>query len=318
MNNRILQAQQYSRVIDLTREWFKKNNFLEVFTPQLVNLPSMEPNLVPFKTEVISFHNHKMPAYLIMSPEYAMKRLLCEGFNNIFQITSSFRNSEDHSPHHNLEFKILEWYRPVADYMDIARDTENLIYYINKKINKSKYLIYQGKKIDLTPPWEYITCEQAFKKYSSIDLKKLIKQKNFEDEFYKIIVSKIERNLGQNKPTFLIDYPIAMASLSRRKNKYWAERFEVYINGIELANAFSELNDWKEQYTRLSRERLERKKVGYEAYSVDMDFINALKKGMPKAGGIALGVERMMMLLLNKKSIEELILFPTSKMFKKN
>jgi len=311
MNKKIIQANKYSRIIDLIRAWFKQNNFLEVFTPQLVHLPSMEPNLTPFKTEVISFKGKKTPAYLIMSPEYAMKRLLVDGFENIFQITSSFRNCEDNSPLHNLEFKILEWYRPQADYMDIAKDTENLIYSINKK----KYLIYQNKKIDLTPPWEYLTCEQAFKKYANIDLKKIIKQKNYEDDFYKIFLTHIERKLGQKKPTFLIDYPLSMAALSKAKNKYWAERFELYIAGVELANAFSELNDWREQYSRLKQEKLERKKLGKEDYAIDLEFINALKKGMPKAGGIALGVDRLIMLLMNKTSLENIILFPTNKMF---
>lgn len=311
MNNKILTAQQYSQIMDLIRAWFKKNNFLEVFTPQLVRLPSMEPNLTPFKTEVLSFKGKKTPAYLIMSPEYAMKRLLADGFENIFQITSSFRNCEDNSQLHNLEFKILEWYRPQADYMDIAKDTEKLIYSINQK----KYLIYQNKKIDLTPPWEYLTCEQAFKKYAGVDLKELIQQKNFEDNFYKIFLTHIERKLGQNKPTFLIDYPLSMASLSKKKNKFWAERFELYIAGIELANAFSELNDWQEQYQRLKQERLERKKLGKEDYAIDMEFINALKKGMPKAGGIALGIDRLIMLLLNKTSLEEVILFPTKTAF---
>jgi lysyl-tRNA synthetase class 2 len=315
MNNKITQAKKYSQLMDLIREWFKKNDFLEVFTPQLVHLPSMEPNLTPFKTEVISFKGHKQPAYLLMSPEYAMKRLLADGFQNIFQITSSFRNCEDNSPLHNLEFKILEWYRPVADYMNIAQDTENLIYCINKKFSKKNYFIYQNKKIDLTPPWEYLTCEQAFKKYADIDLKKIMKKKNFEDEFYKIFLTHIEQKLGQKKPTFLIDYPLSMAALSRKKNKFYAERWELYIAGIELANCFSELNNWQEQYNRLKKERLERKKIGKEDYAVDMEFIKALKKGMPKAGGIALGVDRLIMLLLNKTSLKDIILFPTSQMF---
>lgn len=315
MENKIKIAKRYSQIIDLLRLWLKDNNFLEVFTPQLVPLPSMEPNLTPFKTEVISFKGHKLPAYLIMSPEYAMKRLLAGGFQNIFQITSSFRNCEDNSPLHNLEFKILEWYRPNADYLNIAKDCENLIYNINKKFNRSKYLIYQNKKIDLTPPWEYLTCEQAFKKYANIDLKKLMRQKNFEDDFYKIFLTHIERKLGQKKPTFLIDYPLSMASLSKKKNKFWAERFELYIAGVELANAFSELTDWQEQLKRLKQERSERKKMSKEDYAVDMEFINALKKGIPETGGIALGVDRLIMLLTNKTSLKDVILFPNQLKF---
>jgi len=315
MNNKILAAENYSKIIDLIRAWFKNNDFLEVFTPQLVPLPSMEPNLTPFKTEVLSFKGHKIPAYLIMSPEYAMKRLLADGLQNIFQITSSFRNCEDNSSLHNLEFKILEWYRPHANYLNIAKDCENLINSINKKFNKSKYLIYQDKKINLTPPWEYLTCEQAFKKYAKVDLRKIMKQKNFEDNFYKIFLTHIERNLGQERPTFLTDYPLSMAALSKKKNNFWAERFELYIGGIELANAFSELTDWQEQYARLKKERQERKKLGKENYAIDMEFIKALKKGMPETGGIALGVERLIMLLTNKNSLADIILFPTSKMF---
>ncbi|MFA6027877.1 MAG: EF-P lysine aminoacylase EpmA [Patescibacteria group bacterium] len=315
MKEKLTIAQNYSRITDFTRQWFKKNKFLEVATPELVAVPSMEPYLTPFKTEVISFKGAKKPAYLIMSPEYAMKRLLADGFEKIFQITSAFRNEEDNSPIHNLEFKILEWYRVNTDYMGIAKDTENLIYFINKQFNKSDYLNYQNKKINLTPPWEYITCEQAFKKYANTDLKKLMQETNFEEKFYKIFLTDIERKLGQDKPTFLTDYPASMAALSKKKNEFFAERFELYIAGIELANAFSELTDWQEQFARLEAEREERNKLGKEAYPVDMEFIAGLKKGLPPCGGIALGVDRLIMLLTNKTSLEDVILFPTSKMF---
>lgn len=310
MKERLTIARNYSRITDLTRQWFKKNKFLEVFTPELVPIPSMEPYLTPFKTEVVGFKGDKKPAYLIMSPEYAMKRLLANGFEKIFQITSAFRNEEDNSPLHNLEFKILEWYCVNTDYMGIAQDTENLIYFINKQFNKSDILYYQNKKINLSPPWEYLTCEQAFKKYAGVDLKELMREKNFEEKFYKIFLTDIERKLGQEKPTFLTDYPVAMAALSKKKNKLWAERFELYIAGIELVNAFSELTDWQEQLNRLQAEKEEREKLGKEAYPVDMEFIAALKKGLPACGGIALGMDRLIMLLTDKAGLKDVILFP--------
>ncbi|MBU0732124.1 EF-P lysine aminoacylase GenX [Patescibacteria group bacterium] len=274
--------EQRADIIDAIRAFFKNEGFLEVDTPCLVDLPGMEPYLDPLKTEKINGRGNKKDAYLITSPEYAMKKLLVDGFKRIYTICSCFRNGETPSSLHNTEFKMLEWYRADADYKDIMKDTENLIYFVNKKINNSDFLEYQGKKIDLTPPWS---------------------RKNHTGD-------EIDEHLGWEKPEFIIDYPAAEASLSKINKEDKAERFELFIAGIELGNAFSELTDWQEQEKRLIREREERIKMEKIMYPVDNTFIEALKCGMPESGGIALGVDRLVMLLTNSRSLKEVILFP--------
>jgi len=281
-NKKSNKFEQRAEIIGAIRAFFKKEGFLEVDTPCLVDLPGTEPYLDPLKTGKVDARGKKKNAYLITSPEYAMKKLLVDGFKRIYTICSCFRNGETPSSLHNTEFKMLEWYRANADYEDIMKDTENLIYFINKQINNSDYLEYQGKKIDLTPPWPRI-------------------QHTGEE---------IDEHLGWEKPQIVIDYPASEASLAKLNKKGKAERFELYIAGIELANAFSELTDWEEQKKRLEREREERKKLQKQDYPIDNTFIEALKCGMPESGGIALGVDRLVMLLTNSRSLKEVILFP--------
>jgi lysyl-tRNA synthetase class 2 len=323
-----------ARIINYIREFFLKKGFLEVETPTLVKLPGMEPNLFPFKTELLSRDNNGKIAYLITSPEYQMKKLLCGGMQKIWQITNSYRNKEELSKIHNCEFKLLEWYRVNADYKDIMKDTEDLIYYIHKKLNRSDYLLYNNKKIDLRPPWLRISCRQIFKDFLNLDILELykdkksflqkakneniqIKSKDNEDTiFYRLFLTYIEPYLGINKPVILKDYPASLAALSvLTSDNNFAERFEVYISGVELANAFSELIDPHEQFSRFKKEQKQGLKRGKEFYQIDMSFIKALKKGMPPSAGIALGVDRLVMLLLGKDSLKEVLLFPQNQLF---
>ena len=299
--------EQRAIIIDAIRAFFKKEGFLEVDTPCLVNLPGMEPYLDPLKTEKITGQGKKKNAYLITSPEYAMKKLLADGFEKIYTICSCFRNGESPSSLHNTEFKMLEWYRANSDYNKIMQDTENLIYNINKKLNNSDFLEYQGKKIDLSPPWPRI-------KFSDIYPEK-IKSEQDEKIFHQVFADEIEPGLGWDKPVIIQDYPACMAALSKLKNKDTAERFEVYIAGIELANAFSELTDWEEQKKRLEQELELRKDLEKQIYPIDNTFIETLKCGMPESGGIAMGVDRLIMLLTNSRSLKEVILFPDEEIF---
>ncbi len=334
-----------AKILSLIRQFFIENDFLETETPSLVAEPGMEPHLNPLKTNIF-YGNKNLPAYFITSPEYAMKKLLTAGFKKIFQICRSYRNGEV-SRLHNLEFTILEWYRAHADYKDIMRDAEQLIVYIannlqkethvnsKSKIQNSKLqLNYQGQLIDLTPPWPKLTMKEAFQKYAKIDLDKALTRESiaylaktkgyainrndrFEDIFFKIFLSKIEPHLGKGRPTILMDWPTEMAALSRKKTNdpRYAERFEIYIAGLELGNAFSELTDAAEQEKRLKNEQKLRKKMKKEAYSIDKEFIQALKIGMPPSGGIAMGVDRIVMLFTDAKSIEEVLFFPTKQIF---
>jgi lysyl-tRNA synthetase class 2 len=336
-----------AKILSLIRNFFSEEGFLEVETPSLARLPGMEPHLDPVSVALSDSHGRKIGGYLITSPEYAMKKLLVTGFPKIFQICKSFRSGETADRLHNPEFTILEWYRAKADYKDIMVDVENLFLFIRKNLlskisnfqfpisNLGKNFIkYRGQVIDLTPPWPRLTVRDAFKKYAKIDLDKVLSRESmarlarregypinrddrFDDIFFKIFLNKIEPHLGRSKPAILYDWPAAMAALSRREKSdpRYAERFEVYIGGLELGNAFSELTDWKEQRARLVEEKKLRKKLGKEVYDIDEDFINALKIGMLPSGGIAMGVDRIVMLFTDSKSIDEVLFFPSNQIF---
>jgi lysyl-tRNA synthetase class 2 len=327
-----------AKIISLIRDFFCKEKFLEVETPSLVKFPGMEPHLDPVKVSLPILGSQR-EAYLITSPEYAMKKILAAGFRNIFQICKSFRGGEAMDELHNPEFTILEWYRAHADYKDIMNDVERLMVYIARNLQKKTgdslklKIKYQNQEIDLTPPWEKLTVREAFLKYAKIDLDKVLsretmaaaaekkgyvisKDDSFDDIFFKIFLSEIEGHLGQDRPTILYDWPAQMAALSRRKKSdpRYAERFEVYVGGLELGNAFSELVDPVEQRKRLVAERKLRKKLGKELYGLDEDFLEALRE-MPPSGGIAMGVDRIVMLFTDAKSINEVLFFSASKIF---
>src|SRR3989338_437819 len=266
--------------------------------------------------------------YLNTSLELQMKKLLGAGFGNIFNITKVFRNGEIGGDLHNPEFTMLEWYRTGATYTDLMKDCENLILSLTDKL-----LTYQSQTINLTPPWPRLSTNQLFQKYCKIDLlknctfqkfKKTATEKHFDtknckdwdDIYFKIFLNHIEPNLPKNKPIFIYDYPSTQAALARKSNKnpFFAERFELYIAGIELANAFSELINPNEQRKRLKEEQLLRKKLNKTVFSIDEEFLSGLASIKKQCAGIAMGIDRLFMLLTNKKNIEEVLLFPLNKM----
>jgi lysyl-tRNA synthetase class 2 len=326
------------KVIDVIRSFFKKQKFHEVQTPILVPTPSCEPNLEVFQTQFKTFKGTKRKAYLIMSPEYSIKKLLSAGIGNCFETTRCFRNEEEVSTLHNPEFTMLEWYRVNANYMDIMDDFEHLFIDIikttNPKVNLTKWS-YQNKLYNITPPWTKITISEAFEKYASVDTDTLLserglieKAKSFgysvndkttwEEVFYQILFNKIELSLkSTHKPYFLYDYPISQAWLSRKKasDPRFAERFEVFIAGIELGNCFSELLDAGEQKYRLEKSFLERKKTGKSLYPIDDQLIKALALGLPEVAGIAVGVDRLIMLAGDFSNISDTLFFPAKEIF---
>lgn len=303
------------KVVDTIRDFFKKQNFHEVFTPILVPIPSTEPNLEVFKTELRTSKGEKRNGYLIMSPEFSIKKLLAGGLGNCFEITKCFRNEEEVSAQHNPEFTMLEWYRVGANYFDVMDDFEKLFIEIVKKVNPKtdlKKWEYQGETYDLSSPWPRIRIPDAFEKYAKVDVLKII-----DENFYKIYFNEIETELKKmGRPYFIYDYPISRASLSKpSKDPNFAERFEVFLGGVELGNCFSELTDWKEQERRFEIEKKEREKLGKTDYPIDMDLIEALKSGLPKVSGIAVGVDRLVMLAANTASISETLFFPGKELF---
>jgi lysyl-tRNA synthetase class 2 len=257
-----------------------------------------------------------------------MKKLLGANFGNIFTITKTFRNGEIGGDTHNPEFTMLEWYRVNADYKDLMKDCEKLV----KTLAKKDQIIYQNHKIDLKTPWEKFSCEELFQKYCKISLdqnrtlkkfKKAAEEKNldtkfckdWDDIFFKIFLNNIEPHLGKGKPTFVYDYPSTQAALAKKctKNPFFAQRFELYIGGIEIANAFSELTDEKEQKARLIEEQKIRKKLKKTIFDIDGEFLASLKSIQQNCAGIALGVDRLFMILMDKKKIDDVLLFPLNK-----
>lgn len=297
------------KVVDSIRKFFKEQGFREVFTPTLVPVPSIEPNLEVFESELRTSTGKKRRGFLIMSPEFSIKKLLAAGIGDCFEITRCFRNNEEVSRLHNPEFTMLEWYRINADYTDVMKDFEQL--FVN--IIGSKKLKYQGEVYDLSLPWPRISVSEAFSKFAEKDVLEVS-----DEDFYKIFFNEIEPALLKSKkPFFIYDYPISQASLSRPKKEdpRFAERFEVFLAGIELGNCFSELTDAKEQKKRFENDFAERKKMGKTDYPIDYDLIDALKSGLPVVSGIAVGVDRLVMLAADVPSVSDTLFFPGAEIF---
>lgn len=328
------------KVIDAIRSYFKGKDFREVETPLLVKAPGMEPYLEIFETSLMNHNGELHRAFLTTSPEYAMKKLLVAGMPKIFQVCKAFRNGEDlRSTTHNPEFTILEWYETGVTYFDLMDECEELLRYMydfvgGNVLNQSeRWLEYQGNKMNLSLPWERISVAEAFKKYCDIGIDELLDESallevarnkgydvagaNWEQVYNQIFLNEIEPHFGWERPTILYEYPASQAALSRKKKEdpRFAERFEFYIFGKEIGNAFGELNDASEQESRLKLEYEERKLLGKTMYEIDVDFIDALKVGMPDSSGIAVGVDRLVMLFANAKTVQETLWFPAKELF---
>ncbi len=317
------------------RSFFATEGFLEVDPPALVPLPGMEPHLSPFSTMMLHGEGHPLRFHLHTSPEYALKKLLTAGIERLYAMGHVFRNGEV-SPLHNPEFALLEWYRAGTDYRTLMSDCEALLLHLLKGLGLGTEVSYQGIHLDLRPPWPRISLGEAMRGYAGVDLEEIQDLEAFvsvalskgytevdtswawEDVFYKIFLTEVEPRLPRSVPFFLVDYPKEMAALARIKPgaPRWAERFELFLAGVELANAFSELTDPEEQAERLQRERDQRRAIGQEVYPVDASFLEALRMGMPEAAGIALGVDRLVMLLADAPSIQEVMAFPAQDLVK--
>ncbi|MDP3985417.1 MAG: EF-P lysine aminoacylase EpmA [bacterium] len=317
------------------RQWFINQGFLEVNTPSLVRAAGQEPYLDPFEVAVRDERGNKTPGFLVTSPEYALKKLLVAGFPKIFSLASAFRNNEPADEFHNPEFTMLEWYRAGSDYRGIMEDTEQLVSSLARTFHSTGCKTHRA--FNFSAPWERLTVAEAFLRHANIDLDEIIGElsdfagvagrfrdvlqkrgervrgdETFDECFFKIFLTYIEQKLGRGKPTFLYDYPASMASLARLKKEdtRYAERVEVYIEGVELANGFSELCDENEQRSRFLEEQEIRLREGKAVHPIDESFLAALGSGMPESSGIALGVDRLIMLLLDAKSIRDVLFFP--------
>lgn len=331
------------KVLTAIRRFFWDRGFHEVETPYLTGSLPPESYLDIFETTLLDRDRNPSRAFLPTSPEPFLKKLLVAGIGNCFSLPKSFRNTEDKSKTHNPEFTILEWYRVQADYTDIMKDCEELVLFINAYLKRSatgttaakpSELVYQGRRVDISAPWERLRVAAAMKRYASIDLDNALTREHiaeisrkkgyevrpsddWEQLFHQIFFNEVEPRLGRGKPTIIYDYPVRLAALSRKKedDPRYAERFEFYIEGLELGDAYSELTDPKEQLQRFKEETRERKRLGKVDHPIDMDFIEALKEGMPPSGGIAVGVDRLIMLFADVANIADTLFFPRNELF---
>jgi lysyl-tRNA synthetase class 2 len=283
-------------VVQAIRHFFTERDYLEVETPYLIPAPAPEPHIDAIQAGV---------GFLHTSPELCMKRLLAAGYPKIFQVCKCFRQGE-RGGRHLPEFTLLEWYRAGTDYLGLMSECEEMVAYILKELGLPSVLEVAGKPLDLRSPWLRLTVQEAFEQFAAIPLEQALACGRFDE----ILVVEIEPHLGFPKPLFLHRYPAALAALSRLSKEApgAAERFELYAAGVELANAFSELTDPMEQRARFEEELAKRKHNGQTAYPMPEKFLRSLSS-MPDAAGIALGVDRLVMLLSNQKEIDPVVSF---------
>jgi lysyl-tRNA synthetase class 2 len=288
-------------LIDGVRAFFRERGFTEVETPLVVDSPGVEVHLDPVPVEV-SERPGAPPArrWLITSPEYQMKRLLAGGFERLFQVGKVFRDGE-HGRRHRVEFTMLEWYRTFADYRALMADCEALVTALAAALGVGPTLEIGDRRLDLAPPWRRLTFREALRERGGVADPDALTPAEQE----RVLVERVDPTLGRDAPEFLIEWPVSMASLARRKpdDPSVAERVELYAGGLELANGFSELTDPDEQAARCATDVAERRKSGRPELPVDQGYLEALRVGVPPTAGIALGVDRLVMLLLGETDI---------------
>lgn len=284
-------------LIQSLREFFINRDYLEVDTP--VRLPVLIPEAC---NEPVESGNN----FLQTSPEICMKRLLAEaGCQKIFQICKCYRKNE-RGDRHLSEFTMLEWYRTRSDYHSLMDECEDLIIEVAQALGHSGPITLQGAKISLEKPWERLSVADAFSQYAPVSVGKALEQNIFDE----VLCRYVEPELGTIKPVFLYDYPAELGALARKKkeNPAVAERFEIYIAGLELANGFSELTDAHEQRQRFEQELKGIKNQGRPVGRMPEKFLQALPD-MPEAAGIALGLDRLAMVLFNAETIDNVVTF---------
>ena len=305
------------------RAFFEARGYLEVETPILVPTPGEEVHLAAFRTEWAGPCGGTAARWLHTSPEFAMKRLLVAGAGPIFQLARVFRN-EQQSRTHSPEFTMLEWYRPGATLTDLLDDTEALLRAVLPPVWE-----YNGAWLDVTRPAERVTMQHAFLTHAGVDLlacgedaaalsgasgMPLLPDEGWESLFFRLLLARVEPHLGRTGgASFLTHWPAAQAALARRapEDQRVAERFELFLGGMELANAFIELTAEAEQRRRFTDDRARRHALtGRADWPLDEDFLAALRFGMPAAGGVALGFDRLVMLASGATRIEEVQYLP--------
>jgi len=308
-------------IIKAVREWFWQQNFVEVETPLIVAAPDQQPTLTLMQTEVLNERGKKFVGYLQTSPEYTMKKMLAAGYEKIFSLGKVFRNQESFGGTHNPEFTMIEWYRANTDFYALMTDVEQMCNHVLGQINKPQW---EFKRVHMRELWqkfvgvnldEYVTTESMRPLCESLGYKPAADEE-YEDLFYRIFLNLIEPELAKMPAVIIHHYPLPMAALSRRSEKEpgYAERFEVYINGIELANAYSELTGADEQRARLNNEYAARVRHSKQIVPIDEEFISAVGQ-MPPAAGIALGIDRLVQAMLGVDEINAILPLSAAHLF---
>ena len=316
-----------AKCISLIRRWLDERNFLEIETP-ILQSEAGGAEARPF----ITHHNTlDIPLYLRIATELHLKRMVVGGFEKVYELGRIFRN-EGISTKHNPEFTSVEIYQAFSNYIDMMNITEELINNIVSHTCDSLVINYQGKEINFSKPWKRISMKNVVKEYTGVDFDsfngnlrdaiKVLNAKNIEispkinsigEVLNEVFEQKVESKLIE--PTFVIDYPIEISPLARRHpdKKDMVQRFELFIAGRELANAFSELIDPVDQRERMQLQQSLRDQGDLEAHCIDEDFLQALEIGMPPTGGLGIGIDRLIMLITNSPSIRDVIPFPLLK-----
>jgi elongation factor P--(R)-beta-lysine ligase len=290
------QLERRATIVSTVRRFFRDGGYLEVETPLRLPAPLPEAHI-----EVITAEEWVLQP----SPEICMKLLLASGCERIFQLCKCFRKGE-RGRRHLPEMTLLEWYAAGGTYTDLMRDCEGLVRHIARELGLGRTLGYQGLVIDLTLPWERLSVAEAFRRFTPVSVEEALAQNRFDE----MMGLAIEPHLGRQRPTFLVDYPAAHASLARLKpgDPSVAERFELYIGGLELCNGFSELNDPHEQRRRFDAEQGRRRAAGKPVSPLPEVFLAALVD-LPACAGNALGLDRLVMLFCDAAAIDEVVAF---------
>ncbi len=324
-----------SAIIRAVREFFWQQDFMEAETPLAVKIPSQEPYLHFCKTVISDPYNTVYPFYLRTSPEFALKKMLAAGYKRLFEIGKCFRNQEQFGGTHNPEFTMIEWYRAPGTLLEIMDDVERLFRYVAQQLGKT-VLAHKGCAVSVEGVWERKSIKALWQQYIQVNLdefletvplvqlsKKLglatLPDDSYEDLFFRIFLNCVEPYLGKDRPIFVYDFPARLCSLSiLTSDPRYAERFELYIAGMEVANAFGELLDPKKQQINLEHDQNMRQLLKKETWPVDQDFIAALRSGAMEGGnlstaaGIAMGIDRMVVLCTGAKDINEVIFDSTN------
>lgn len=288
------------KIINQIRIFFLEKNFQEIDLPILLQTTTNEPNIYSITA---NWSQSKNKLYLPIFPENSIKKLISRGIGNCFTLGKSFRDQEFTGPQHQPEFIMLEYYEMNKNYLDLINTTQDLILFLNDNRHS---LVYQNTNLDLTPPWPIVTLSDLFKKYANLNQ---IPQE--ESQYNQIFLNQIEPNLPKNSPVFIIDYPISTSPLCLpcRHDPLLAERFELYIAGLEICNGNTENCNSKLVKNSEEKEIKFRQENNLPTYKLDQEFIDCLDK-LPPSAGVGLGVERLSMLFANATTINEVLFFP--------